>query len=277
MNAGISVRPPEPRSAPGLGVNILGVRVSSVNMEQAVEGVTRLIEDRGKGYICVTGVHGIMEAQRDPSLQEILNHAFLAVPDGMPTVWVGHLYGHKQMQRVYGPDLMLELCAHSVAAGYRHFLYGGNLGVAERLRTSLLGRFPGLQIVGTYTPPFRALEEAERQDLAERIAAVRPDVLWVGLSTPKQERFMHSMLDRLDVRVMIGVGAAFDIHTGGIRDAPGWMKSAGLQWLHRLVQEPRRLWRRYLVNNPLFVLGVCRQLIQDGLGGRKHGAGPMQM
>ena len=257
-------------------VNILGVKMSSVNMSEAVSRVEELIESRGKGYVCVTGVHGIMEAQKDRSLRAILNKSFLSVPDGMPTVWVGHFYGQKQMQRVYGPDFMLALCERSVTAGYRHFLYGGNVGVAESLRAALLRNYPGLAVVGTHTPPFRVLNQTEKADLIAAVAGTCPDVLWVGLSTPKQERFMHEMLECLDVKVMIGVGAAFDIHTGNIRDAPAWMKQAGLQWLHRLLQEPRRLGRRYLVNNPLFVWRIGCQLLADfgGKARRKHIATP---
>jgi N-acetylglucosaminyldiphosphoundecaprenol N-acetyl-beta-D-mannosaminyltransferase len=252
-------------------VDILGVKISSVDMQSASTYVEQLIASRGKGYVCVTGVHGIMEAQKDPTLHAILNRAFLAVPDGMPTVWVGQAYGHRSMRRVYGPDLMLELCERSVARGFRHFLYGGNPGVAQALKANLLTRFPGLEIVGTCTPPFRPLNTEEERQLIEEVARTRPDILWVGLSTPKQERFMDAMLERLETSVMIGVGAAFDIHTGNIKDAPGWMKQCGLQWLHRLGQEPRRLGRRYLVNNPRFVVGIAGQLLRDAASGRMRG------
>ncbi len=241
--------------------NVLGVQVSAISMEQAILLAEERIRERGKGYICVTGVHGVMEAQRDSTLMEILNKSFITTPDGMPTVWVGHMQGHTQMSRVYGPDFMLELCARSPKAGYRHFLYGGNDGVAERLAAVLRERFPGLEIVGTYTPPFRPLNADEKADLAAKVSAARPDVLWVGLSTPKQERFMAEYLNQLDTSLMVGVGAAFDIHTGGISDAPAWMKQAGLQWLHRLFQEPRRLWKRYLINNPLFVWKIALQTV----------------
>ena len=253
-----------PSGQPPVSVNILGIHISSVNVDDALLRVKHLIEGSGKGYVCVTGVHGIMEAQRDDSLRTVLNEAFLSLPDGMPTVWVGHFYGQKQMQRVYGPDFMLALCEQSQKAGHRHFLYGGSEGVAEALHTALLRSYPELKIVGTYTPPFRALDAAEKAALIEQVARVRPDVMWVGLGTPKQERFMYEMLECLDVKVMIGVGAAFDIHTGKVREAPAWIQRSGLQWLHRLVQEPRRLGRRYLVNNPLFVWQICRQM----LGGR---------
>lgn len=249
-------------------VNILGVRISVVNIEEALDRTESLIEREGKGYLCVTGVHGIMEAQSSPELQRILNNSFLTVPDGMPTVWIGRLYGHRSISRVYGPDFMLALCDRSRKKGYRHFLYGGSEGVAEELQQTLIARFPELQVVGTYTPPFRPLTTEESTELRRQVAAAKPDIIWVGLSTPKQERFMHMTLSLLDTHVMVGVGAAFDIHTGRIQDAPAWMKQCGLQWLHRLIQEPRRLGRRYLINNPLFIAKVSWQLIRGALGGQ---------
>jgi N-acetylglucosaminyldiphosphoundecaprenol N-acetyl-beta-D-mannosaminyltransferase len=239
--------------------NVLGVAISAINMEQAILACDGLIAGKGRGYVSVTGVHGIMEAQSDPAFRAILNHSFLCVPDGMPTVWVGRLQGHGNMRRVYGPDFMLEFCSHSVARNYRHFLYGGKQGVARELAAELRQRFTGLQIVGTYTPPFRPLTADEGREIATMLKACKPDVIWIGLSTPKQERFMAEYLDRLDAKLMIGVGAAFDVHTGHMKDAPAWVKAAGLQWLHRLLQEPRRLWKRYLINNPAFLLNIALQ------------------
>jgi len=213
-----------------------------------------------KGYVCVTGVHGVMEAQRSAEFRGILNKASLVTPDGMPTVWVGRLQGHRQMRRVFGPDLMLEFCRRSVTRGYTHFLYGGRPGVVDHLHSVLIRRFPGIKVVGTYTPPFRALSPEEEADIMGLVSAVKPDIIWVGLSTPRQERFMAEYLDRLESKLMIGVGAAFDIHTGQIKDAPQWMKQAGLQWLHRLSQEPSRLWKRYLFNNSAFIMKLALQI-----------------
>lgn len=249
-------------------VNILGVGISAVNMETALAHTESMLGTEAQAYICVTGVHGIMEAQRDKTLLETLNASLLSVPDGMPTVWVGHVYGYRDMQRVYGPDFMLALCDRSQTKGYRHFLFGGNEGVAEELRVVLTKQFPDLQIVGTYTPPFRPMSDAEMATLQRQIAESKPDILWVGLSTPKQERFMRAALQSLQVKVMVGVGAAFDIHTGRIQDAPAWMKTSGLQWLHRLLQEPRRLARRYLINNPLFITRISAQIVTDSISGR---------
>jgi N-acetylglucosaminyldiphosphoundecaprenol N-acetyl-beta-D-mannosaminyltransferase len=240
--------------------NVLGVGIHAINMEEAVRQSELLVQSGSKGYVCVTGVHGIMEAQSDPALREILNCAYLCVPDGMPTVWVGKLQGHRDMRRVYGPDYMIEMCRRSLLRGYRHFLYGGAPGVAEKLRMSLEARMPWLQIVGTYTPPFGPLTSEQENALIAMVARQKPDIFWVGLSTPKQERFMSRYIGRLDVKLMAGVGAAFDLHAGLRGDAPNWMKRCGLQWLHRLNQEPRRLGPRYLKHNPRFVWEICGQL-----------------
>ncbi len=252
-------------------VNILGVGVSALNMQTALKQTEALLDRDGPvrggevvrggaAYVCVTGVHGIMEAQSDKEFQQILNRSFLTTPDGMPTVWLGRLHGFKHMSRVYGPDYMLGLCERSVARGYRHFLYGGKEGVAEQLRAELIRRFPGLKIVGTYTPPFRPLNTDEEEELRKQLETSQADVLWCGLSTPKQERFMAAYQHRLPVKLMVGVGAAFDLLSGNLSEAPDWMKKAGLQWLYRLIKEPKRLWRRYLLNNPRFTWLTFLQL-----------------
>jgi N-acetylglucosaminyldiphosphoundecaprenol N-acetyl-beta-D-mannosaminyltransferase len=234
-------------------VNILGVGISALSMESALEQSEALLNRGDNGYVCVTGVHGIIEAQSNEAFRAILNKSFLSTPDGMPTVWLGHLHGFKHMTRVYGPDFMLKMCELSVSRGYRHFLYGGRPGVAEELRGELTRRYPGLQIVGTYTPPFRPLNAEEEQDLQLQLEASEADILWCGLSTPKQERFMAAYSSRLPVKLMVGVGAAFDLLSGNLSEAPDWMKRSGLQWLYRLIKEPKRLWRRYLLNNPRFI------------------------
>ena len=240
--------------------NVLGVGVSAIDMNQTLGLIEMWLGKGVRGYICVTGVHGVMEAQRDPSFRRILNQSLLTTPDGMPTVWVGKQQGFANMDRVYGPDLMAEVCRLSCAKGYTHFLYGGGQGIAARLRNILRDRFPGLAIVGTFTPPFRPLNADEERELVERVARVRPDIFWVGLSTPKQERFMAHYFDKIEAKLMVGVGAAFDFHTGAIRESPAWMKRAGLQWFHRMLQEPWRLGKRYLKNNPEFLWKIALQL-----------------
>jgi N-acetylglucosaminyldiphosphoundecaprenol N-acetyl-beta-D-mannosaminyltransferase len=241
-------------------VNVLGVGISVLNLQSALGEIAGAVRARRKGYICVTGVHGVIEAQSDAAFREILNGAFLCTPDGMPMVWMGKLNGHREMRRVYGPDLMLDVCAWGEKNPCRHFFFGGAEGVAELLAGKLKARFPKLEIAGTFTPPFRPLNAEEEKQFAETIRAARPDILWVGLSTPKQEKFMAEFLPKLDVTLMIGVGAAFDFHSGRVKQAPRWMQRSGLEWFYRLCQEPRRLTKRYLKNNPLFALKIAGQL-----------------
>ena len=241
-------------------VNVLGVGLSVLNLRTALAAIADAIARRQKGYICVTGVHGVMEAQDDAAFKNILNDAFLCTPDGMPMVWAGWLRGQREMSRVYGPDLMLEVCAWSETSGARHFFYGGADGVAERLAEKLKARFPRLAVAGTFTPPFRPLNAGEEKQFAETVRAARPDILWVGLSTPKQEKFMAEFLPKLDATLMIGVGAAFDFHSGRVKQAPRWMQRSGLEWFYRLCSEPRRLAKRYFKNNPLFALKIAGQL-----------------
>ena len=240
-------------------VDILGVGVHALNMGSAVDILDDAATNGTKGYVTVTGVHGIMEAQDDPSFKHVLNSSLLTTPDGMPTVWIGRSRGFKKMGRVYGPELMLEVCRRSLQTGHTHFIYGGAPGVADDLARVLQLKFSGLRIVGTHTPPFRPLNEQEERDLVNRIEELRPDFFWVCLGAPKQERFMAEYSMKLATTVMVGVGAACDILTGRTKDSPQWVKQSGLQWLHRLLQEPRRLWRRYLVYNPRFVHKLMQQ------------------
>ncbi len=243
-------------------VNVLGVGVSVLNLQTALATIADALGQKRKGYICVTGVHGVMEAQNDENFRAILNHAFLCTPDGMPMVWMGKIHGHSEMQRVYGPDLMLEVCAWSENHQCRHFFFGGADGVADQLAEKLKARFPKMQSVGTFTPPFRPLNPAEENELRERIRVAQPDILWVGLSTPKQEKFMAEFSPMLDATLTIGVGAAFDFHSGRIKQAPRWMQRSGLEWFYRLCTEPRRLARRYFRNNPLFLLKIAGQFLR---------------
>ena len=249
-----------PEFIPPPRVDVLGVGISVLDLGSAVAALRDALAAGCRGYVTVTGVHGVMESQDDEALRRIHNGSLLTTPDGMPMVWMGRLAGHKTMGRVYGPDLMEEVFAWTQKSGHTHFFYGGNTGVAEELKAKLEARFPGIRIVGTYTPPFRALDEKELADLAAQVAAVRPDFFWVGLSTPKQERFMASHLPKLDAKIMLGVGAAFDFHAGRVRQAPRWIQRSGFEWLYRMCAEPRRLWRRYLRNNPRFVWRVLGQL-----------------
>jgi N-acetylglucosaminyldiphosphoundecaprenol N-acetyl-beta-D-mannosaminyltransferase len=228
-------------------------------MPQALATIDGWIAHGERQYVCVTGVHGVMESRRDPGLRRIHNAAGLVTPDGMPLVWLARRAGFDHVDRVYGPDLLLACCEHSVGRGYRHFFYGGGPGVPERLADRLTQRFPGLRVVGTYSPPFRALSPEEGEEVVQRINSADADFVWVGLSTPKQEQWMHEHRARLTAPVLIGVGAAFDFHGGSKRQAPRWMQRSGLEWLFRLGQEPRRLWRRYSYNNVRFVADLLHQ------------------
>ncbi len=242
-------------------INVLGVGVSAVDTSMALDAVDEWISRDEPHYICVTGVHGIMESYRKEAVRDIHNAAGLVVPDGMPLVWFSRLNGFHHVTRVYGPDLMLALCKRSIDRGYRHFLYGGASGVCQRLSARLQAQLPGLKIVGAYSPPFRTLEREEDEKIVEQIDRADPDIVWVGISTPKQEVWMAQHIGRLRAPVLIGVGAAFDFHADLKRQAPRWMMRAGLEWMFRMIQEPRRLGPRYLFNNPLFVGLIVRQLL----------------
>ena len=247
-------------------VNALGVRISVIDQDRVRRILFDAVRSGRRGYVTVTGVHGVMEAQDDPEFRAILNNAMLTTPDGMPMVWMGKLQGQASIDRVYGPDLMLNLCEHSRTENFSHFFYGGATGVADDLARQLQQRFPGLMIAGNYSPPFRPLNAGELSELQGLVERTRPDFFWVGLSTPKQERFMAQHLDLLpQAKIMIGVGAAFDLLTGRIRQAPRWMQRSGLEWLFRFSQEPRRLGKRYLINNPRFVVKAAAQLTKGVL------------
>lgn len=241
--------------------NVLGVRVSSINMSIAMETIEGWIERREPNYVTVADVNSIMVGQRDPGFLRIHNEAGMVTPDGMPLVWLGRYNGNKNVERVYGPDLMLALCEKFITNGYRHYLYGGNEGVPELLKSRLEQRFPGIKIVGTYSPPFCALSNEEDEKVIKTINSAKPDIVWVGLGAPKQERWMAEHVGRFGVPVLIGVGAAFDFNAGLKKQAPLWMQKSGLEWLFRLVTEPRRLWWRYLRNNPRFVLLIIQQAL----------------
>jgi N-acetylglucosaminyldiphosphoundecaprenol N-acetyl-beta-D-mannosaminyltransferase len=243
-----------PVETPAKRCDVLGVGISAVNLDTAVATIGGWIATGAKHYVTVTGVHGVMESQRDGDLKAIHNAAGMVTPDGMPMVWLNWLAGNRDVDRVYGPDLMLRVCAaSSEAEGWRHFFYGGGEGVAEQLTARLRERFPTMHVVGAYTPPFRKLTADEEHAVADEINAARPHIVWVGLSTPKQEYWMSRFRHRLDAPVLVGVGAAFDFHAGLKRQAPRLMQRCGLEWLFRLCCEPRRLWKRYLVNNPAFL------------------------
>lgn len=240
--------------------NVLGTGVSALSLAQARDLVLSARGRKHLGYICHATAYGVDAARRDAAFRSALNRSWLTHPDGMPLVWLGRWHGQGETTRVYGPDLMLAVCDAGRAAGLKHFFFGGLPGVAEQLRASLIARFPGLAVVGVSSPPFRELAPDELRQLQAAIATAAPDIVWVGLSSPKQEKFMAEHWPLLDTGLLIGVGAAFDFHSGRVPQAPRWMQRSGLEWLFRLWTEPRRLWPRYLVHNPLFVLHTLAQL-----------------
>jgi N-acetylglucosaminyldiphosphoundecaprenol N-acetyl-beta-D-mannosaminyltransferase len=242
--------------------NVLGIAMDAMNLPTAIASTLAATKSGKNQYVCLTGAHGIVEARRDPLLVRAFRNAFLVLPDGMPTVWIAWWKQLYHVDRVFGPDLMLGVIEESQKSGERHFLLGGNPGVAEELAKRLQTRFPAARIVGTYTPPFRRLNSSEEAELATLLEELRPDIVWIGIGTPKQELFMSEYVGRLKVPVMVGVGAAFDFHTGRLKDSPQWVKRAGLQWLHRLLQDPKRLWRRYLRSNTLFLSHAAMALFR---------------
>lgn len=240
-------------------IDVLGVGINAVNPEQAIAEIEGWIRRRERQYVNVCNVHTIMECQKDGKLRRIVNSSGLSTPDGMPLVWLSRLHGFQTAARVYGPDLLLALCDRGQAAGYRHFFYGGAPGIVERLADRLQRRYPRLIVAGTYAPPFRPVGTVEEPRVLEAIDAARPDIVWVGLGTPKQDHWVADHRPLLESPVLIAIGAAFDFHAGVLRQAPRWMQRSGLEWCFRLAQEPRRLAYRYLVLNPLFVLNAVLQ------------------
>ncbi|HYG98199.1 MAG TPA: WecB/TagA/CpsF family glycosyltransferase [Terriglobales bacterium] len=237
--------------------DVLGVGVDAVQMEGAIARIERWIAERSRArMVTLTNVHAVMQAHEDEEFREVLNSADMVCPDGMPLIWVAKSRGLAMKRRVCGPELMLEFCRRTHEKGYSHYFYGGAEGVAELLAKRLKERFAGMRIAGWFSPPFRPLTREEDAEVVARINESRADVLWVGLGCPKQERWMKEHRESLQVGVMLGVGQAFDIHAGTLKQAPKWMRESGLEWMFRLGSEPRRLWKRYLRTNSKFLISL---------------------
>jgi N-acetylglucosaminyldiphosphoundecaprenol N-acetyl-beta-D-mannosaminyltransferase len=239
-------------------VDVLGTQISCITLESAVEIFDDWITRDAREYVCVTGMHGVMESRRDDELRLIHNRAGLTTPDGMPMVWAGRWAG-AEIARVYGPDLMRTAFGAASERGWSTYFFGGSPDVLDDLRNLVSQEFPGLIVAGWSSPPFRDLSEQEEQDALREINESGADIVWVALGTPKQERWMARCRPALTAPILVGVGAAFDLVTGALPQAPRWMQHNGLEWLYRLAVEPRRLWRRYLLNIPRFVVGVVRR------------------
>jgi len=241
--------------------NILGVGISPVNLGQATERVELSIRENRREYVCVAAAHSIMDCRRDPEVRRAFNRAAMVTPDGMSLVWCLRLLGHAQVGRVYGPDLLLALCGRSGGATRRHLFYGGTEALLRDLSDRLRQEFPGVEIVGAIAPPFRQLTPEEDAEVIRTIGQSRADIVWVGIGSPKQERWMAEHVGRIEAPIMIGVGAAFDFVSGHKAQAPRWVRGAGLEWLFRLLQEPGRLWGRY-ARYPLFMALLAAQMLR---------------
>jgi N-acetylglucosaminyldiphosphoundecaprenol N-acetyl-beta-D-mannosaminyltransferase len=254
--------PPLPQHAACVprAAELLGVPLAIIDYTGTLDWIDAAVRDRRRGYVCVAAVHTLMACREDDELRAAVRGADFTVPDGQPLVWALNALGHGLSDRVYGPELMERACARAAGTGQRIYLYGGRShGALAELARSLRLRHRGLKIVGGHCPPFRPLSDAEDAAVADEINRSGADVVWVGIGVPKQEKWMARMRARLDAPVLVGVGAAFDFHAGLIPQAPDAVQRLGLEWAFRLVQEPRRLWRRYLRYNPRFVLGFARQ------------------
>ncbi len=242
-------------------VEILDVPLALTDYRSMIGLMDELVASRQRGYVCVANVHSVMASKEDPELEAALLGSSVNVPDGQPLVWAINLLGHSLADRVYGPELMWRSCEHAARTGQRLYLYGGrNQGALVQLALNLRQSHPGLKIVGGYSPPHRPLTDEETDAVIAEINHARPDVVWVGIGVPKQEKWMAEMRPHLDAPLLLGVGAAFDFHAGLVPQAPNWLQRAGMEWAFRLAQEPRRLWKRYLKYNPRFVLAFAAQL-----------------
>ncbi len=258
----------EEDAVPPPSVEVLGIPLAVTDYARAMDWMDATIVGDGRGYVCVAATHTVMACREDPELRAAVMGSDLTVPDGQPLVWAMGALGRRLPDRVYGPELMARYCERSVATGTRMFLYGGrDQGALAQLARNLRRRYPGVQVVGGFSPPFRPLGAEERAGVVEEINSSGADVVWVGIGVPKQEKWMAAMRPHLDAPVLVGVGAAFDFHAGLVAQAPAWMQAAGLEWAYRLLREPRRLWRRYLRYNPRFVTGFARQWATRGRPG----------
>ncbi len=236
------------------GYSVLGLPVSVTNLDHSRDLISSWAKDKKGRFVCVRDVASLMRSVDAPELLALHSDADLVLPDGMPIVWIGKARG-LPVDRTCGPDLFHEVCRVSAERGLKHYFYGGKEGVADALARRCRERYPGIRIVGTECPPFRSPTVEEDDATVRRIIASGADIVWVGMSSPKQDVWMHSHVKRLP-QTLIGVGAAFDFHSGAVKRAPEWMRPLGLESVYRLMSEPRRLWRRYLVLAPRFVWRV---------------------
>ena len=246
-------------------MKVLDVNINATNLDQAFSTIDQWITERKKVYVCVAPVSTVVACQKDQEYKRVVNSADLVTPDGMPLVWIGKMRGFKEIARTYGPDLMRRICEQGQAKGYRHYFYGASAQTLDLLEKKLQNTFSDIEITGKHSPPFGEISDQELNNDLDRINEANPDILWVGLGSPKQDFWMHKNRDKLETPVIIGVGAAFDFLSGMKKQAPRWMQNVGLEWLFRLCSEPRRLWRRYLIGNAVFVFLIVKEFIKSKL------------
>ena len=248
--------------------NILGTHFSLLSYRDAMTTIVRWRDHHERHYVTLTPPYSVLMCRGDPELNQATSRAALTLPDGVGIILAAKLLRYPHHGRVTGPMLMLRLCDWGRAEGLRHFFYGGAPGVADAMAERLKQNYPGLDVAGTYCPPFRELTPAEDTDILGHINRAKPDIVWAGLGSPKQEKWMIAHQGKIDAAALIGVGAAFDFHSGRVKWAPKWVRDLGLEWAYRLATEPRRMWRRD-ANSLVFLAGVLRQCVMAG-NGREH-------
>jgi N-acetylglucosaminyldiphosphoundecaprenol N-acetyl-beta-D-mannosaminyltransferase len=242
--------------------NVLGLNISILTPAILLQTVTRAVEERSRLRVAFCSVDTVVQSRRNRPLADAVNAFEVASPDGMPLVWFSRRTGHKEIERADGPNSMAVICEQGVSLGFRHYFYGSTDEILEALERNLKERYPGINIAGSFSPPFRRLTEDERINVAKRINDAKPDLVWVGLGMPKQELWVAENHSLIEAPVLLAVGAAFGFHAGMVRRAPQWMQDRGLEWLFRLSQEPGRLWKRYLLGNPYFVWLAAREFLR---------------
>ena len=249
-------------------IRVLDMRVDMVQISDVLQAMEEWIVNKEQGrYIVIANADSAVRSRKNDKFRKAVACSTLSVPDGMSLVWLGKMQGYKLKRRVYGPDLLQEFCELAVSKGYTNYYYGGAEGVPQRLKDALVKKFPELKVTGVYSPPFRDLTDSEDEQIVAMINEANTDVLWIGLGCPKQEIWMYQHRDKLKVPVVVGVGAAFDFHSGTKKQAPFWMREHGLEWFFRLITEPKRLWKRYIVDGAFFLYNVAIEIVK---GGKKH-------
>lgn len=250
----------EPRALPRF--SLLDARLTAARIDDVVDRVVALAQGNGKHYVCVFAADSLLKCRDNPELAEIANASDMTLCDGMPLVWVGRKIAKLDMNRCYGPDVMIKTIERGCAKGLRHFFYGCDCNETfDKLKTNLVSKFPDVIIAGNYVPPFRELSPNEKSEIVRLINDSKADCVWVGIGTPRQDFWIREFRPLVDAPVMLSVGAAFNFHAGTVRQAPRWMMRCGLEWLFRLMAEPRRLWRRYLIGNPRFLWLIAKQAV----------------